>query len=251
MCLQTLREFPEVIVFDNGSTDDTLATCARYPNVKVVTGEFLGFGRTKSHAVTLARGDWVLSVDADECLSDVLLDTLRKLPLDDAQIAYALNRHNMFMGKHIRYGGWGNNWLVRLFNRQQCQFDDSVVHEKVAVAADVEVRRLDGALWHHAVTDIDQFLTKISRYSELEVYRSRRTHSPLVTAVHAAWAFFRSYILQAGFVEGWRGLVIASSDGIGCFFKHMKRYVNNIVLVKERERPNDSIVHQSSRSHLT
>lgn len=228
-CLSTLTEFPEVVVYDNGSNDATLEICARFPNVRVIAGEFMGFGRTKAHAVSLARGSWILSIDADEYLSEELSESLRRVNLADGDVAYALERQNLFLGKHVRHGGWGNDWLVRCFDRTRCQFDDAVVHEKVMVPAHVRVERLNGPLRHQAVTNIDQFLTKISRYSELEIHRRAKTHNPLVTSSRAAWAFFRSYVLKAGFLEGWRGLVIAVGEAIGCFFKHMKRYVNRNV----------------------
>lgn len=234
--LESLRGFPEVIVYDNGSSDDTLAICARFGNVRVHTGEFLGFGPTKGRAVSLASGDWILSIDADEYLGRSLLASLEALDLGDPKIAYRVERHNLFMGRHIRHSGWGNDWLVRLFNRTECHFDDAVVHEKVVVPPGVRLARVDGALWHQAASDIDQFLTKISRYSELEIRRSPRTHHPAVILLHAIWAFFRSFVLRAGFLDGWRGLVIAYCFGIGCFFKHMKRYVNKAVSEAERAR---------------
>jgi len=236
--LESLRDFPEVVVYDNGSTDDTHAICGRFDNVRLHVGEFMGFGPTKAHAVALAGSDWVLSIDADEYLGQSLRDALGKLDLSDARIAYAVKRHNLFMGKLVRRGGWGDNWLVRLFNRGQCQFNDAVVHEKVTVGKGVRIVRIDGALWHQAVTDIDQFLTKISRYSELEIHRSPRVYGPFVTSLRAFWAFFRSYVLRAGFLEGWRGLVIAVSDAMGCFFKYMKRYVSKVAAA-ERERMPD------------
>jgi glycosyltransferase involved in cell wall biosynthesis len=227
--LESLSEFPEVTVFDNGSNDDTLAICARFPNVRVHTGEFRGFGPTKAHAVGLAGGDWVLSIDADEYLSRDLLESLRRLALGNDRVAYAIERHNLFMGRHIRYGGWGNDWLIRLFNRNQCQFNDAVVHEKVNVPDGVRIERIEGALWHQAVTDIDEFLVKISRYSTLEIQRGSKVLHPGLIMLRACWASFASYVLRGGFREGWRGLVLAYCFGIGCFFKHMKRYVHQRV----------------------
>ena len=235
--LESLIDFAEVVVYDNGSTDDTCAICARFDNVRLHVGEFMGFGPTKAHAVALAHNDWVLSIDADEYLGRSLRSSLRELDVSDARVAYAVKRHNLFMGKLVRRGGWGDNWLVRLFNRQHCQFNDAVVHEKVAVPEDVKTVRVDGALWHQAVTDIDQFLVKISRYSELEIRRSPRVYGPLATSMRAAWAFFRSYVLRAGVLEGWRGLVIAVSDAVGCFFKHMKRYVNKVAAAERDQMP--------------
>jgi glycosyltransferase involved in cell wall biosynthesis len=143
--LRSLATFPEVIVYDNGSTDDTVERCRRFPNVKVVQGEFFGYGPTKNHAVSLARGDWVLSIDADEYLSEALLTELRELKLDDPSVAYDIERHNLVLGKDVQRGGVGNNWLVRLFNRRRCRFTDAAVHEKVMVPPDCRTVRLRGA----------------------------------------------------------------------------------------------------------
>ncbi len=226
--LASLAVFPEVLVYDNGSTDATLEICKRAPNVRLVRGEFFGFGPTKRHATQLAAGDFVLSLDADEIVSAELLEALDRLDLAHGPRAYALNRHNLLLGKHVRRGGWGDNWLVRLFDRRVCAFDDARVHEKIVVPAGAAVARVEGPLWHQAVTDIDQFLQKISFYSGLSRSAGGRLRSPLGIAVGAAWAFFRSYVLQAGFLEGWRGLVIANCEAQGSFFKHMKRYADTV-----------------------
>jgi glycosyltransferase involved in cell wall biosynthesis len=225
--LNSLRDFPEVLVYDNGSVDATREICARYPNVRVVTGEFSGFGPTKAHAASLARGDWVLSIDADEYLSPELLDAIRSLRLDDAGVAYAIERCNLFMGKHVRHGGWGDNWLVRLFDRRTCSFSDRAVHEKVVVPDDVRVERLDGVLWHQAITELGQFLTKIELYSQLSLLRNRPTHNPFVISIMTVLSMFRSYVVKRGFLDGWRGLVIAFFDGAGVFYRYMLRYAKN------------------------
>jgi hypothetical protein len=225
--LASLAAFPEVVVYDNGSTDGTPNICAEFPNVRVVYGDFLGFGPTKNRAASLAGGPWILSIDADERVSPELLARLGALDLSaDGRSAYALDRHNLLLGKHVRRGGWGNDWLVRLYDRRVCAFDDAQVHEKVAVPAGVRVERVPGALWHEAVTDLDQFLRKISFYSELRRSRGGRVKGVAATTAGAFWAFFRSYVLQAGFLEGWRGLVIANCNAQGSFFRHMKRYVD-------------------------
>jgi hypothetical protein len=225
--LESLAEFPEIIVYDNGSTDGTADLCAEFSNVRVVHGEFLGFGPTKNRAATFASGSWILSIDADERVSAELRVRLGELSLPaDGRTAYALDRHNLLLGKHVRRGGWGNDRLVRLCDRRVCGFDDAEVHEKVAVPDGIRVERVPGALWHEAVTDLDQFLQKISFYSELRRKRRGRVKGPVATTAGAAWAFFRSYVLQAGFLEGWRGLVIANCNAQGSFFRHMKRYVD-------------------------
>jgi glycosyltransferase involved in cell wall biosynthesis len=224
--LGSLRAFPEVVVYDNGSSDDTLAICARFANVRVERGPFFGFGPTKNHAASLAAGPWILSIDADERVDAELLEQLGSLDLGDPRRAYALDRRNLLLGKHVRRAGWGDNWLVRVYHRGVCRFSEARVHEKVVVPHGVSLVRLEGGLWHDAVRDIDQFLEKVSFYSELSRGPQRKLRSIPHILLGASWAFFRSYFLRLGFLEGWRGLLIAHCDAQGTFFKHFKRYVD-------------------------
>jgi len=127
--LASLESFPEVVVFDNGSSDATQQICAGFGNVKLIQGSFSGFGPTKNHAASLASGDWILSIDADEYLSDELVRSLDLADLADARRAYLVERHNLFMGRHVKRGGWGNDWLIRLYHRGQHRFTDAMVHE--------------------------------------------------------------------------------------------------------------------------
>jgi len=235
--LESLAAFPEVVVYDNGSTDATIERCRRFANVRVETGDFFGYGKTKNHAVSLARGDWVLSIDADEYVGEALLAELENLRLDDPSVAYEVERHNLFLGKDIRRAGLGGNWLVRLFNRRRCRFSDVLVHEKVIVPSDCRTVRLPGALWHQACTDLNQILEKISRYSELNRRDGAPTRSIVNICVRSAWAFFKSYVLRGGILEGWRGIVIANGDALGTFFKHIKRYADKATASENRELP--------------
>ena len=101
-----------------------------------------------------------------------------------------------------------------------------MVHEKIEPDATVELRLLDGVLWHDAVTSVDQFLQKTSRYSELaaEQARDKPAQHPMFALLRSHYAFFRSYVLQLGFLAGWRGIVIAFARATGTVFKYAKRY---------------------------
>lgn len=224
--LDSVRDFPEVIVYDNGSSDGTLDVAKRYSNVKLHTGAFLGFGPTKNYAISLATNDWILSIDADEALDERLRRAISGLNLEDEGVVYRLLRDNYFMGRLVRYGGWGGDRLVRLFNRKRQHFTDAKVHERIDVKAGTRVADIDGRLQHRAVEDIDQFLQKIQLYSGLKRERAKRVYSPIVIVLRAAWAFFRSYILKLGILAGWRGLVIAVSNANGVFYKYMKIYAD-------------------------
>lgn len=127
--LDSLAVFHHVIIYDNGSTDDTAARVSQYPNVTLIHGEFLGFGPTKNRAASHADTDWVLSLDIDENVTDELLQALQNWPLDSPVSVGEVLRHNYFCGKHIRTNGWGNDWLCRLYNRRRHSFTESPVHD--------------------------------------------------------------------------------------------------------------------------
>ena len=224
--LASVGDFDEVVVYDNGSSDETLDIARAYPNVSLHEGAFLGFGPTKNHAVSLARNDWVFSLDADEAVSDELTDFLRIWQPASSNCVGVVRRDNYVMGKHINKGGWGRDWLVRLFNRTTHGFNDNAVHESVQTTKDSVRDKLPHPIRHDAVQNLGQFLQKIDRYSEIRRRTSTKTFPPPVIVARSFFAFFRSYILQGGILAGWRGLVIAWNASNGVFYKYMKIYAD-------------------------
>ncbi|MEQ6917888.1 glycosyltransferase family 2 protein [Halomonas aquatica] len=226
--LSSLNAFDDIVVYDNGSADDTLAIAERFTNVRLFYGDFLGFGPTKQHAVSLARHDWILSLDADEEPDPALVHALSSWDTATTRDAAGrICRDNLLLGKVVRHSGWGNDWLIRLFNRRFCHFNAAMVHESVQTSPDTQVKRLPGVIVHHAVTDLSQFLEKVNRYSSLRADTSRRCLSPWLILAKSAFAFLRTYLLRRGFLDGWRGLVIAFSNANGVFWKYMKAYAQS------------------------
>ncbi|WP_083000175.1 glycosyltransferase family 2 protein [Halomonas sp. GT] len=225
--LDSVQDFDDVVIYDNGSSDDTLKIAADYPNVTSYEGEFLGFGPTKRHAVSLAKHDWIVSLDADEALSPILVEAIlawvdKALPNDLGQVL----RENWMMGRPVRHSGWGNDWLIRLFNRQCHNFNDAMVHESIALSQHSRVQRLTGTITHTAVTDLSQLLEKVNRYSTIRADSGKLKAYPVpIVFIKALFAFIRTYLLQRGCLDGWRGLVIAVSNANGVFWKYMKNYL--------------------------
>ena len=224
--LESAREFDEVMVYDNGSEDDSLTIAKSFSNVSLHQGSFKGFGPTKKLACDLARNDWVFSLDADETITAELTEFLRNWKPDNDHIAGFVLRKNFFMGKYTKRGGWGNDWLLRLFNRTTHKFNDAPVHEKIPVTQQSIKQKLPYSIEHNAVQNIGQFLVKIDRYSEIRKKQSKKTFHPSLIVLRSLFAFFKSYIILAGFTEGWRGLVIAWNKSNGVFYKYMKRYAD-------------------------
>lgn len=221
--LHSLHRFPEVIVYDTGSDDDSRAIAAEFSNVRLIDGYFDGFGNSKNRAVDCAAHDWVFSIDADETVTERLAAALAAFPEDEPHAVGIVLRENQFCGKTIRVGGWGNDRLVRLFNRRVYRFSDRPVHESVVLDQRAVRISVDGVLRHAAVTDVGQFLIKIERYSALAAGRLARKPFPVIVA-KSLFAFLRSYFLKRGFVAGWRGFTIAWCNAIGVYFKYLRAY---------------------------
>lgn len=236
--LDSVTDFAQVVVWDNDSDDGTRELARAYPNVTLVIAEFLGFGPSKNAASNCAQTDWVFSLDADERLDDALVTALRDWTGDDPKAVGEILRENQFMGRTIRRGGWGDDRLVRLFHRKHHRFTDAAVHEKVETTQDTRLVRLPGTVHHAAVRELGSFLQKVDRYTEIRRQTQSRTYPAPVIVAKAAFAFFRSYVLELGILAGWRGLAIAWSNANGVFYKYMKILADQRV-ARERHPTNE------------
>lgn len=228
-CLASLAFCAEVLVYDNGSCDRTAEIARQFANVRLHSGEFTGFGPTKNRAAALASHDWILSIDADEAVSAELAASLGAADLTDPAVVYSLWRHNYLLGRRVRYSGWGRDWLPRVYHRRCARLTAAAVHENLVFDPGVRVVRLSGPLRHAAVCDLGDLLVKVNRYSELRRRTRPVTMPAALILLRAIWAFLRTLLLQGGFLDGWRGLVIAWSNANGVFFKYMKPYADHAV----------------------
>lgn len=223
--LKSLSLFDDVVLYDNGSTDATLEIAKNYTNVNIVRGDFLGFGETKNRAASFAKNSWILSLDGDEVLPLSLIEELKTLKLENEKEVFIIKRDNYFLDKEIKHSGWGRDFLTRIYNKNQHGFNKNIVHEFVELKNDTIKTKLKNSFKHNAVQDINQFLQKIINYSDL-ASKDKKTCCFLVVLVKAKWAFIKTYFLQLGFLDGWRGFVIAMFNFNGKFFRYLKRYIN-------------------------
>jgi len=224
--LESLKSFSDVVVYDNGSTDTTLEIAKKYLNVNLVQGEFFGFGETKNRAASFAKNEWVLSLDADEVLSDEFVENLSKLQLDEKNI-YTILRQNYYKNVHVKHC-WGNDIIVRLFNKTKTAFTDEKVHEKV-IEKGFHVAQISGSVLHYPYSTITDFIIKLDRYSSIFANDNvgKKTSSPTKAFFNALFSFFKTYFLKRGFLDGYAGLVIAFSHMATNFYKYIKLYELN------------------------
>jgi len=206
--LDSLCLFDEVIVFDNGSTDETQAIAGRYPNVQLFEGNFEGFGITKNRAVTFAKHDWILIIDSDECIEPELAQTVHQHDLDPKSI-YLLHFKEFYRGRQVKHCGWNNQKIRRLYNRSETRFTNSYVHENL-IADGLKIREFKaGSIQHFSYHSVSDLVLNVERYST------------------GLYSFFRTYVLKRGFLDGHVGLLIAFSHMATNFYKYMKLYERN------------------------
>lgn len=223
-CLKSVSFADQIVVLDSGSTDDTVAIARGQGADVEVTPDWPGFGPQKNRALARCRYRWVLSIDADEQVSDALaaeiLRVLREAPAEATVAGYWLRRSSRYCGQVIRHGLWGNDRVLRLFERQRGRFTDARVHE--SLVCDGETRVLEGILVHDSVDSPEDARSKARRYAFLgaEALRARGRGGALQGGVHAGWSFVRGYLLRAGFLDGRFGLTLARLNAAGTFWKY-------------------------------
>jgi glycosyltransferase involved in cell wall biosynthesis len=225
--LNSLMEFVDVVVYDNGSTDKTMSIVKRYKNVNLVQGEFKGFGWTKNKAASYAKNDWILIIDSDEVVDKELLKELKEKKLDN-KCVYRLNSKGFYKNIQVKYCGWTLT-VKRLYNTTTTSYNDyDEVHEEV-ISKGLKEEILKGNIEHYSYHSISEFIIKADRYSTLFATNNvgKKYSSPTKAFFNAMYSFFRTYILKQGFRDGYVGLIIAFSHMVTNFYKYIKLYEAN------------------------
>lgn len=221
-CLESVRWADEIIVLDSGSSDGTLEICREF-TPQVHSTDWPGFGPQKNRALALATGDWVLSLDADERVPDALRAEMQATMARAAHPAYRMPRLSSYCGRFMRHSGWWPDHVTRLFRRGHARFSDDLVHERLIV--DGATGTLRQHLVHHAFTDLEEVLAKVNSYSSsgaLVAARRGKTGSLRKAVARGVWAFVRTYVLRAGFLDGREGFMLAVSNAEGTYYRYLK-----------------------------
>jgi len=219
--LDALSDFDEVLLYLNDSTDRTKSIAQEYRNTRIVEGPFMGFGNTKNEAVSYSKNEWILSLDSDEILNHDLTCEIDNLDLKDNTIVYQLKRDNYFLG----YQTQSSDLIVRMFNKHYTKFNDNPVHEKVIIPEESHVLTLSNHFVHLNITNINQTLTKIIKYTDLGS-ENKKTCSFLVVIAKATFAFLKTYFVQGNVLKGWVGFALAINSANKRYYKYLKQFIN-------------------------
>lgn len=225
--MESLRGFNEVVIYDTGSTDNTLHIAKQFPNVTIFQNTFHGFGPTHNEASNAAKYDWILSIDSDEVVTPEMAKEIAQLNLED-DCVYSFPRDNYYNGKWIKWCGWYPDRQMRLYNRTKTRFTDAQVHEAI-ISEGMQNISLNGAIRHYSYETISDFLTKMQSYSTLFAKQNvgKKSSSPWKAIGHGFFSFFKSYIIKKGFLGGYEGFVISSYNAHTAFYKYLKLYEAN------------------------
>ena len=209
-CLESVGWADEIVVVDAESTDKTVALAREFTD-KVWVRPWPGFAAQKNFAIDQAAGTWILSMDADERVTPELGLRIKAIVKDDGPAdGYLIPRRNLFWGAWVRHGGLYPDYQLRLFRRGAGRFVEDAVHESVTVTGRVEP--LAEPLLHQSYRDLEDFVRRSNRYSTLAAsdwLRRGRPVGVLNLIMKPLGRFLSMYIVRRGFLDGWRGLVLA------------------------------------------
>ena len=228
-CLESVAWADEIIVVDSGSRDATVDICKGF-GAQVHVLDWPGFGVQKNRALSYASKEWVLSLDADERVTPESRAEIESVLQNPQADGYEIPRLSSFCGRYMRHSGWYPDYVTRLFRRGAARFSDDLVHERLIVNGSVE--KLRQPLLHETFHDLEELLTKINQYSTAgaRMLSEKNKTASLKKAVgHAIWAFFRTYVLRMGFLDGREGFMLAVSTAESTYYRYAK-----LMLLKKR-----------------
>jgi len=221
--LSMLHWCDEIIIVDSYSTDDTLDICSEF-GCRIFFKTFEGYGAQKKFAVSRARNDWILCIDADEVLSEDLCreiqETMKKNP---SCTGYQFPMNLVFLGREFRYGKESQRYFLRLFNRQAGNYNQALVHEKLELTG--RTGRLHKKMLHYSYANLRQWNEKCEYYTSLsarEAVKKGKKKSIIAILTALPYYFFRYYVLERNFLNGLEGFYWSVFSAQYHFLKYVK-----------------------------
>ena len=205
----------EIIVLDSLSSDSTLEIASECGAI-VSTNAWEGYANQKNKAISLATNNWVFVLDADERISNELALEIKETLKNPKFDGYFVPRKNNFFGKFIKYGGLYPDYSIRLFKKSHGKFKNTPVHESVSIEG--KISKLKHDIVHLAYQSVEEFSNKQKKYALLSDKKNSLTRAVL----SSLWSFLKIYFFRLGFLEGWRGIIIAYFYAKYSFKKYFK-----------------------------
>ena len=222
-CLQqAARVADEIVVVDSGSTDKTLEIAEAH-GARIFSQDWLGYGKQKNYALRQCSNEWVLSLDADEVLTDELIEEIKGLDFE-SEVAGNRVARKLFVGdRFIRWGGYYPDYQLRLFRNSLGDFSEVAVHESVQLPDHAKVRDLKKPLDHFSYNTLEQMDAAFKNFAKLSTKKRNRLLNPARAAFNFFYTFFYKYLLRLGFLHGVTGVRLAFIHAKYSFLKYFYR----------------------------
>ena len=211
-CVGQARKLTDdVIVVYNGD-DDGAASIVEERNCKTHKRNWDGYGANKNKGIEEAKYGWILSIDADEIPDDELIKAIHNIDLSDTRVIYDIKFRSYFGGKPIRFGSWGRDHHIRLFNRNWIKWSETMVHETLVIPSHFQKKKIAGAIHHYSVQNVQEFDNKGSYYAKLSAkkyFRAGKKAGVIKLYISPIFGFIKNYIFCLGFLDGREGWEIA------------------------------------------
>ncbi|MGF1698044.1 glycosyltransferase family 2 protein [Vibrio lamellibrachiae] len=222
-CLESLRWVDEIIIVDSGSTDATESIAREFTEHFYVNADWPGFGKQKQLAQSYAKSDWILAVDADERIDEILRDNiLDMLQSPPENTMFDLNELTWVFGRFLKHSGWYYRH-VRLYPNRLTTYNDNLVHESVIIPKDCKIAELDGDILHYSYQNINHYLVKSAGYAKAWADQRQAKGKKATLSqgfIHALGCFLKMYVLKRGFLDGKQGFLIAVLSAHSTFVKY-------------------------------
>lgn len=225
-CLESVQDIAdEIVVVDSYSTDQTEPIC-REMGAVFLQHPFEGHIEQKNYALAKAKHDIILSLDADEALSDTLRDSILAVKNHWGSEGYSFNRLTSFCGKWIRHCGWYPDVKIRLWDRNKGAWGGTNPHDRVVMDEGSTVKHLNGDLLHYSYYSIRQQVDQINSFSELAARaafeKGKKGFFVKDILLNPFFTFLKMYLLKCGFLDGYYGFVISINSSFSKFLKYIK-----------------------------
>jgi len=235
-CIKSLQNVAdEIIVVDSFSVDSTLAILKKY-KVNVFQRKFSGYSDQKNWGNAKAKHEWILSLDADEELSEQLAYSINEIKQNPQFDAYECNRFNNFCGSWIRHAGWYPDRKLRLWNKQKGGWNSNSVHEDIVLAEDAKIGRMKGDLLHYTYVSLGQHYQTLFKYASLQVDRKLekgKSFSLAYAVFKFFYRFFVMYIVKLGFLDG--------RSGVKLCFNNSLKYLFNFAIANAKQKADNDV----------
>ncbi len=229
-CILSIKDVvDEIIVIDSGSKDETVKIAEGLGAI-VIQNEFLGHIEQKNFAIEQCNHKFILSLDADECLSKELTQSILKIKADLRFDAYYLNRLNNYCGKWIKHSDWYPDQKIRLWNKHKGQWGGINPHDEVLLKENSTKKFLHGDLLHYTYSTEEEHDRQIELFTEIAakaLFKKGKSFSPIRPYASAILKWLKLYIWKKGFLDGKAGLKIAQKSAKASYLKYHKLQILN------------------------